>query len=187
MDVPSVDDNKIALLYSGGLDSCVLLSLALRLKYQPFCILVDYGQVHKAELSYAERLCSELKVPYEKVKVVLPVSSKLTDGEQKYEGVSEWYVPSRNLIFIGLAASLAEDRGIHTIWYGPNYEDRENEFPDCVQEWVFRANQLLEVNGSTPLRLEAPLLGMSKPFIKRLASDLHITEDMVLSGYGEAE
>jgi 7-cyano-7-deazaguanine synthase in queuosine biosynthesis len=47
------------------------------------------------------------------------------------------------------------------IWYGPNYSDVENGFPDCTNEWVNQVNQLLKINGSVGIRLEAPLLNLN--------------------------
>ena len=176
---------ELILLYSGGLDSTVLLELAMRDGVMPFCLLIDYGQFHKEELVYAERTCHNKGLNYELIHIDLPVKSKLTStDESKYEGVSEWHVPSRNLIFIAIAASVAESRGTNLIWYGANYDDREHLFPDCYQEWVFQLNRLLERNGSVPIRVEAPLLGMSKETVQRLATIFNINEKEVFSGYG---
>jgi 7-cyano-7-deazaguanine synthase in queuosine biosynthesis len=114
----------------------------------------------------------------------LCVSSKLTNGEGgKYPGVSEWHVPSRNLMFLGIAASVAEDMGVSLIWYGANYEDREHLFPDCYQEWVFHANKLLEINGSMGVKVEAPLSGMQKETIRRMSELYNITSEQIHSGY----
>jgi 7-cyano-7-deazaguanine synthase len=176
---------RIVLLYSGGFDSSLLLSMALKVDYEPLCLLIDYGQIHIDELKYAEKFCQKLKVNHITISVTLPVASKLTDGNAVYDGVSEWHVPSRNMIFVSLAASIAESERISTIWYGPNYEDREALFPDCYQEWVYSVNKVLAINGSAPIVLEAPLLGMSKELIIRLAKSYGIDNKEVYSGYGK--
>jgi len=177
---------NLLLLYSGGYDSTLLLKMALEMGYSPLCLLFNYGQVHVEELIYAIDMCEKLNQDYRVVdiKEALSVHSKLTDGEGKYVGVSQWHVPSRNLIFLSIASSIAESEGIRLIWYGANYEDREKLFPDCYQEWVFRLNELLAINGSIPIKVEAPLLGMSKDTIKLLARHFGIEEDKVFSGYG---
>jgi 7-cyano-7-deazaguanine synthase len=175
----------LVLLFSGGYDSTLLLKLALELKLVPFCVLVNYRQQHVQELDYAKNICLDNAVNYQVIHINLPTPSNLTSEAKTYEGVSPWHVPARNLIFIGIAASIAEGLNIPLIWYGANYEDREHLFPDCYQEWVFAINKLLEINGSMVVKVEAPLLGMSKDTIKKLAFKYNITNEKVFSGYGK--
>lgn len=176
----------VLLLLSGGLDSAVLLKMAISNDMNPLCVLVDYGQKHIAELEFAGKLCIDHHVDMERISIGnLDVSSKLTDGNAKYLGVSEWHVPARNMIFVGLAASIAESQGIPLIWYGANYEDREHLFPDCYQEWVYAMNKVLAINGSMKIRLEAPLLGMEKDTIIKLAQQYEVDIKQIFSGYGE--
>jgi len=175
---------KIILLFSGGLDSTILLNLALRSDMIPYCLLVDYSQKHVAELEYAKQCCNEKGIEFQEVQVRnLMVDSKLTGTEVKYEGVSEWHVPSRNLMFISFALAVAESKGIDLIWYGANYEDRINLFPDCYQEWVYSLNQLIEKNGSKKIKVEAPLLGMTKETIQALAKIFNVNKENTFSGY----
>lgn len=183
-----MDEKKpdLLVLYSGGLDSTLLLKLAVELGYTPFAMMVRYGQKHIEELNYARNNCEAWSIPFQKVCVSLPdtVRSALTTGEHGlYEGVSEWHVPGRNLIFLGLAVSMAESLGIRKIWFGANGEDRLNQFVDCTQEWVYHANLLLKESASIPIELEAPLLGMRKETVLNLAAKLGITEEGVYSGY----
>ena len=91
---------------------------------------------------------------------------------------------SRNLIFISHAASYCEERGIRLIWYGADYSDYENRFPDCYQEWVGRLNKLLEINGSMPLRAEAPLLGLTKQSILGILESRGLDKH-IYSGYDD--
>ncbi len=185
------EKEKILLLFSGGYDSTVLLYMALELGYEIHLLLINYGQVHIEELGCAHRIINYLKAdaPVFITELTLDtgVKAKLTqeEGEVQYPGVSEWHVPSRNLMFISLAAGIAESKGISQIWYGANYEDREHQFPDCYQEWVYKVNQLLEINGSVKITVAAPLLGMSKELIKGLGKWLGIDETKVYSGYGD--
>jgi len=177
---------EVILLYSGGMDSTLLLKMALKFGMKPFCLLVSYGQVHEKELTTAVQNCIELIVDYTIIHITnLKVNSKLIDGVAAYPGVSEWHVPSRNLMFVSLAASIAESRGVDLIWYGANFADRENLFPDCYQEWVYSVNKLLKVNGSIPITLEAPLLGLSKEAILKLAEVFEVDQTKVFSGYGQ--
>jgi 7-cyano-7-deazaguanine synthase len=180
------EKHDLILLLSGGLDSALLLEMCLSMNKEPYCLLIDYGQKHLAELVSAQQLCLNKGVNWQRVEVDgLVVHSKLTDGIVTYPGVSEWYVPARNLIFIGIAASFAESMNVPLIWYGANYEDRDHLFPDCYQEWVYEMNKLLAINGSMKIQLEAPLLGMDKPTIKALANRFGISNEELFSGYGQ--
>ena len=176
---------NLLLLFSGGYDSTLLLKLALDMNYDPYCLLINYGQTHIQELNFAKVLCKENNVDWEIVFIDLPIPSNLTQEAKTYEGVSPWHVPARNLIFIALAASIAEGKGIPLIWYGANYEDREHLFPDCYQGWIYAVNNLLSINGSMKITVEAPLLGMTKDTIKKLAYIYNITDEKVFSGYGQ--
>jgi len=176
--------HDLVLLYSGGYDSTLLLKMAIHAGFSPVCLLIDYGQKHVEELEYAKKMCQKIGVSYFVLKIELNTPSNLTKEAKTYEGVSPYHVPARNLIFIGLAVSYAEGHDIPLVWYGANYEDREKLFPDCYQEWVYRINELLAINGSSKVRIEAPLLGMTKDTIKRLAKNFfNINENEIFSGY----
>lgn len=182
---------KILILFSGGADSRVLLELALFMKKVPYCLLVDYEQLHREELGFAKKQLESKNIEYQVVKIEgLNLSSALTgDGEQgrfgSPEEISNWYVPSRNLMFISVAASVSENLGIKTIWYGADASDYENRFPDCVQEWLGRVNKVLEINGSYPIKLVAPLLGFSKEDVLSLLKLFGVEDDEYFSGYGD--
>lgn len=175
----------VIILFSGGYDSTLLIHLAWAAGLIPYCILFDYGQKHIEELDVARKFCDKEDLRYEVIKLHFDVQSKLTEGDKRYEGVSEWHVPSRNLIFLAHVASIAEGNEVDLIWYGANYEDRDHLFPDCYQEWVYRFNKLLEINGSTVIKVEAPLLGMTKETIVSLGEKLfNLKIEQTFSGYG---
>ena len=182
---------KILILFSGGADSRALLELALFMKKVPYCLLVDYEQLHKEELEFAKKQLESKNIEYQVVKIEgLNLSSALTgDGTQGRFGppeeISSFYVPSRNLMFIAVAASVSENLGIETIWYGADASDYENRFPDCVQEWVGRVNKVLKINGSYPVNLEAPLLGFSKEDVLSLLKLFGVKKSEYFSGYGD--
>lgn len=179
----------LVILFSGGSDSRLMLEIALSNGMNPYCILIDYGQAHKEELKFAKKQLEKRSIKYGVYDINIPVDSGLTGNlnQATYEGVHTHHVPGRNLIFLSLAASIAEAMGISKIWYGPDFSDRENLFPDCYQEWVVKVREVLNINGSIPLELEAPLLGMTKELI---LSTLRTTygvdvEKELYSGYGE--
>ena len=179
---------NLVILYSGGADSRLMLDLAQKTGKYPFCVLIDYGQLHIEELDFAKKQLDDFEIKYQVVSIKdLGINSGLTgDGNKNETGeVHEMYVPSRNLMFIGIAASIAESKGIDLIWFGADWSDYLNGFPDCKQEWVGRINKMLEINGPKPIMLEAPLIGMSKEMILKLLEEFGIKQEEVFSGYGD--
>ena len=95
------------------------------------------------------------------------------------------HVPSRNLMFVGIAASIAEDMGVDTVWHGADLSDYMNLFPDCMQVWFGAVNKVLEINGPKPMKLEAPLAGLTKETILKTLQNMGIEEKEMFSGYGD--
>ena len=158
----------IVMLYSGGADSLLMLKLAKMAGKKPYCLLINYGQKHVEELRYAEQQLIKEGVPFHTVGISnLNVDSGLTGSlsEARWENVHAMNVPGRNTIFIGLAISVAENMGVDEVWYGPDWSDRINLFPDCYQEYVVKMNEVLAISGVRPIKLVAPLLGMSKELV----------------------
>ncbi len=181
----------IIILYSGGSDSVLMVKFAQMAGKNPYCILVDYGQKHIKELEYAQNQLKSYGVSYQIVKIQdLNINSGLTGNkvEGRFDGVHQMNVPGRNTILIGLAISIAENKGIDEVWYGADYSDRVNLFPDCYQEYVVRMNEVLAISGVQPIKLVAPLLGMPKELIIKLL-DKYFNVKLVdmHSGYEETE
>ncbi|MFW9871660.1 MAG: 7-cyano-7-deazaguanine synthase [Candidatus Thorarchaeota archaeon] len=186
-----MNDENIVMLYSGGSDSMLMLKLAEMAGKKPYCVLVDYGQKHVKELEYAKNQLEDAGVRYQVVKVDgLNIDSGLTGTktESRWDNVHSMNVPARNTIFIGLAYSVAENMGIDEVWYGPDYSDRENLFPDCYQSYVYEMNKVLAISGVKPIKLVAPLLGMTKELILQILDnqfDIKLVD--MYSGYEEAK
>jgi len=180
--------HDVVILFSGGADSILMLEMAKDFNKSPFCVLIDYQQLHIQELECAEAYLKKDDIPYRVVKLHdLKIESGLTGAGNKarFEGVHEMHVPSRNLMFVGIAASIAEDMGCKTIWYGADYSDYVNRFPDCMQKWFGAVNNVLQINGPEPMTLEAPLAGLTKETIIDALFAKGITEKDMFSGYGD--
>lgn len=172
--------NGIVMLYSGGADSLLMLKIAIMSGRRPHCLLIDYGQKHVEELEYAKKQLQDHKVTYQTINIdAWNVDSGLTGKltESRWENVHAMNVPARNTIFLGFAMSVAENMGVEEVWYGPDYSDRINLFPDCYQEYVVKMNEVAAISGVKPIKIVAPLLGMSKELIK----------DILFNSYGYVE
>lgn len=178
----------LVVLYSGGADSTLLLNLARTLNKEPLALMINYNQLHIDELSHARKYVE--KHMYENITIKIDgynVNSALTGNGKKgiYEGVNIHNVPARNSIFLSIAAGIAESKNINEIWFGANWEDYELKFPDCLQEYIGRINNVFEISGVKPIKVYAPLLGMSKELITSLLKIYNINNDEYFSGYGQ--
>ncbi|MDP1880962.1 MAG: 7-cyano-7-deazaguanine synthase, partial [Parachlamydiaceae bacterium] len=60
---------KAIVLLSGGLDSTVVLAMALEEKKECFALSFDYGQKHHIELISAKKIADHYKIPHQIIKI----------------------------------------------------------------------------------------------------------------------
>ena len=176
---------KIAISFSGGMDSSVLLAMAADRDYSDIHLLsFDYGQRHKRELGCIDLQTSNIKKKYEKVKPItvttktLDVSyiksiankSSLTNTDIDNPKIKEMagdaqpvsYVPFRNTMFLSIACAYAETNECDTVWYGAAQADSLAGYWDGSQEFIQSVNGLVSLNRKSKIKIEAPLITMSK-------------------------
>jgi 7-cyano-7-deazaguanine synthase len=184
-------------VFSGGLDSTVCLALAHRDCRPVLALTVDYGQRHRIEVQRAATVAGAYGV--EHLVVGLDLSrwggSALTDPSVEVPGpdsagpdeVPVTYVPARNLVFLSLAAGLAEAREVDAVYLGVNALDYSG-YPDCRPEFVdaFRAAAALALKRGVegrPLDFRTPLIDMTKADIVRLGVELGAPLELTWSCY----
>lgn len=187
-------------LLSGGMDSATCLAAAARRSGPVYALTVHYGQRHAVELARARALARHFRVRRHTV-VRLPIgkllASALTDRRRALpvgrarrgrQGIPSTYVPARNTILLSVALGYAETVGADRIYLGVNAVDYSG-YPDCRPEYL-RAFQRLArlatkagVQGGPRLRLEAPLLHLSKAEIVRLGERLGVPWALTWSCY----
>jgi 7-cyano-7-deazaguanine synthase len=187
--------NAVVLL-SGGLDSATTLAIARSEGFASYCLTVDYGQRHRAELAAAARVAGALGATEHKVlRLDLTTfgGSALTDAAIDVpvggveRGIPPTYVPARNTIFLSLALAYAEVRGAADIFFGANAVDYSG-YPDCRPEYM-RAFETLAnlatkaaVEGRQ-LELHTPIIALTKGDIIRRGTTLGIDYSLTVSCY----
>ncbi|MDR0645477.1 MAG: 7-cyano-7-deazaguanine synthase QueC [Elusimicrobiota bacterium] len=194
-------DRKVIVLLSGGLDSAVCLYWALDKGYKCAALNISYGQRHEKETFYAHALCKKRKVKLTKIKINLPWLEGATSLVGKNAVIPDeplkkiksagripsTYVPARNLIFMSLAASMADSTGAQKIIAGPNAIDFSG-YPDCRPQFykplekVFKEGTRAGACGKE-IKIITPLIKMSKTQIVRLAVKLGVPFNMTWSCY----
>lgn len=177
-------------LLSGGLDSAVVLALALQTG-PTLALSFDYGQRHRSELTAARQVAHELGASFKTVTIdpTLMAGSALVDPTIPVpkggptEGVPVTYVPGRNMLFLAHAASYAEGHGIRNIWLGVNAIDYSG-YPDCRPEFIQGVQNILTVGTKDGrLRLVSPLLHCTKAEIIRKGLSLQVPFHRTISCY----
>ena len=187
-------------LLSGGLDSSTVLALAKERGYDVVALTFDYGQKHKRELNSSRKMARHFKA---KEHIIVPLSlgkllrSSLTresmsipenrTEEEISSGVPSTYVPSRNIIFLSIAASIAESRGAEAIFIATNSVDFSG-YPDCTAEFTSAFQRTLDIGTKAGregrgIRIEAPILTKSKGDIVREAIRLKVPMEDTWSCY----
>lgn len=191
-------------LLSGGLDSTTVLAIAQQQGYACNALSFDYGQRHSAELAAARRVASRFDVMEHKI-IRLDLraigGSALTDdidvptgrtAESMTTGIPVTYVPARNTIFLSYALAWAEVLGVGDIFIGVNALDYSG-YPDCRPEYIHAYEAMANlatkagVEGSTIVRISAPLIDLTKAQIIRRGIELGVDYGMTSSCYDPGE
>jgi 7-cyano-7-deazaguanine synthase len=178
-----------AVLYSGGLDSAVLVaSEARRLAVQP--MYVSVGLAWEAEeVALAERL---LKTPAfgAVVRPLQRLSVTVTDvfpemhwairgAPPAYDTPDEdVYLPGRNLLLLAKAAVACAAGGIHRIAIGPL---AGNPFPDATPAFFASMAASASLALAHDLTIAAPFGAMHKADVIRLGSELGVPFALTMS------
>ena len=184
---------------SGGLDSTVCMAVARKDGAKRLlAVTFDYGQRHRIELVRAAAVAASYGAEHLFVAIDMRGwgGSALTDASIDVPAASDGggggpipvtYVPARNLIFLSLAAGIAEARGADAVYLGVNALDYSG-YPDCRPEFVdaFRAAAALALKRGVegdPLDVRTPLVDATKADIVRLGVDLDAPLHLTWSCY----
>jgi 7-cyano-7-deazaguanine synthase len=184
---------------SGGMDSAVTAALAAEGHRTAF-LHANYGQRTEAK----ELLCFHALADHYGAPCRLVVDfgalrqiggSSLTDaaipvreGEPVDGVVPTSYVPFRNAHLLAAAVSWAEVLGAAAVFVGAVWEDSSG-YPDCRPEFyrAFEQAVRLGTRAAEALRVETPLISLSKADIARRGGELGVPFEKTWSCYQASE
>jgi 7-cyano-7-deazaguanine synthase len=185
---------RSVVLLSGGMDSCVCASLALR-DHNAAALHISYGQrtEHRERRSF-DALCDRLGirdrllVRNESLRAI--GGSALTDSSiavpeshQAGSNIPVTYVPFRNAHFLAVAVSWAEVLGAEKVYIGA-VEPDSSGYPDCRPEYYRAFNEVVKAGTREgTIRVVTPLIAMRKAEIVRLGLELNAPFDLTWSCY----
>lgn len=186
------------LIYSGGLDSTVLLYRLLEMGDRVRCLSVDYGQRHRRELESARAICEEAGVEHlvADLSGLSPVlqgsaltSSEIAVPEGHYTDVSmkQTVVPNRNMLLLSVGISWAVSTKADAVAYAAHGGDH-TIYPDCRPAFFAAMQAAAELADWHQVSLLAPFITMNKGEIASLGAELGAPLEKTWSCYkgGEA-
>ncbi len=187
--------SRAVVLLSGGLDSATVLAYARHMGYACHALSVHYGQRHMAELEAARAVARHLGAAEHRLLSIDMGQfggSALTDPnilvpEAPTSGIPVTYVPARNTVLLALALGWAEVLEAEALFIGVNAVDYTG-YPDCRPEFITAFQRLADlatrraVEGN-PVRIEAPLMHLSKAEIIRMGTRLGVDYALTVSCY----
>ncbi|MFM2056286.1 MAG: 7-cyano-7-deazaguanine synthase QueC [Pseudomonadota bacterium] len=172
-----LDPRTALVLFSGGQDSTACLAWALARYARVETLGFDYGQRHRVELDCRLTVLRELRAQFPDWAArlgddhVLDLSllgqisdTALTEArtiELQANGLPNTFVPGRNLLFLGFAATLAYRRGA-SVLVGGMCETDYSGYPDCRDNTLKALQVALSLGLEAPMTIETPLMFLTK-------------------------
>ena len=195
---------RAVVLFSGGLDSTTVLSIAKNDNWQIFALSFNYGQNHQHELTCAARIAKKIGVSDHMVidfnlqqiggsaltsSIRIPKSR--VDSEVS-SSIPVTYVPARNTIFLSFAVAWAEVLNISDIFIGVNALDYSG-YPDCRPEYLDAYKKMANlatkagVEGKVKLEIHSPLVDLTKAQIIQKGMQVGVDFSLTSSCYDPGE
>ena len=179
--------NSALVLFSGGQDSATCLAWALGRFERVETVGFDYGQRHAVEMQarldmregmtrvlprFADRLGPDHVVDltgYGKIAESALTSERAIELDAR--GLPTTFVPGRNLVFLTVAAALADRRGLEVL-VGGMCETDYSGYPDCRRDTIDAMAHALSLGLDKPVVIETPLMALTKADTWALAEEL---------------
>ncbi|ERP30793.1 7-cyano-7-deazaguanine synthase QueC [Chitinivibrio alkaliphilus] len=187
---------KAVVLLSGGIDSSTVAAIARDYGYELYGMSFSYSQNHSVELESAKKIVGDIGFAEHRI-IHLDLASfggsSLTtsasipkNGDHTME-IPSTYVPARNTIFLSYALAWAEVLRAYRIFIGVTAVDYSG-YPDCRSDYISAYETMANlatregVEGRK-LKIEAPLITLSKAEIIRRGTELGVDYSLTHSCY----
>lgn len=188
---------KSVLIYSGGLDSTVLLYKLSAENSVAEALSVNYGQKQIAELDFAVQNCKKLGIKH----TILDLSgvsgvfgkSALTDkntdiplAEYSAENMAQTVVPNRNMLLLAFATARAIAVKAQAVAYAAHGGDHAI-YADCRPEFADALAKAIALADDSKIALLRPFVNMTKAEIVEQGAKLNVDFSQTWSCYKGGE
>lgn len=185
--------SHVVVLFSGGLDSTVLLADQLARGRQVTALGCDYGSRHnERELACAKAICESYGVRQLTVSLdfigkmfksaLLAGGADIPKASYDEATMAQTVVPFRNGVMVSAAAGLAESIGADAVALAAHGGDH-NIYPDCRPEFLHAMGEAIRLGTDTQIALLRPFAEISKTDIVRRGVELGVDFSKTWSCY----
>jgi 7-cyano-7-deazaguanine synthase len=182
---------KVLHVYSGGLDSTVLLAKLLHEKHEVQCLNFYYGSNHNLHERFAARSISassgitlkEISLDFIKNSFkssLLSGADAIPSGHYQAENMRSTVVSFRNGIMLSIAAGFAESLGMEAISIASHAGDHYI-YPDCRPQFNTAMEDAIREGTEKRIKLLTPFYDVTKTGIVTLGAKLKANKAMALS------
>lgn len=178
--------DKVVIIYSGGMDSTVLL-YELVLSRGPENVLAisfDYKSKHNdEEFKRARATTKLLGVEHKRISLgevskhlksnLLKSGGKIPEGHYAESNMKKTVVPFRNGIMLAIACGIAESWGAKHVAIG-NHAGDHAIYPDCRATFIESMNEAMAYGTYESVKILSPFKFMSKADIADRGNDLGV-------------
>ncbi len=177
---------KSIILLSGGLDSTVSATIAVKNTKPLFALTIDYGQrARKMEIYASKKICHALKIKHRVIKLPFFKEFKECHLITNYKlptTINSIWVPNRNALFINVAGCFAEYYKADLIVTGFNLEEA-SEFPDNTKDFINAINKTLQFSTLKKIKVVSYVANYTKKEIYKLGLKYKAPLEYVYSCY----
>jgi 7-cyano-7-deazaguanine synthase len=188
---------KVVAIYSGGMDSTVLLYHLRSQGYDVRALSVDYGQRHRKELDSARSICHMVGISHEvadlrgithllKGNSLTASEIEVPEGHYAEESMKVTIVPNRNMIMLSVAIGYAISLGAQYVAYGAHAGDH-TIYPDCRPEFAAALNTAALLADWHQVELLRPFVRLTKSEIAKRGAELNVPFELTWSCYKGGE
>jgi 7-cyano-7-deazaguanine synthase len=188
---------KVVCVLSGGLDSTVMAYLLRSQGYELTGVTFDYGQRHRKEVAFAQRMAEGLGAQWQLIRLdaagidsviggsaLTEAGIPVPEGHYAADNMRATVVPNRNAMMLTIAYAAAASWDARAVAIAVHAGDHPI-YPDCRPDFLaaFKAMEDLAMRGFHPIELLAPFTGMTKADIVRVGGDLAVPFEQTWSCY----
>lgn len=193
--------DKAIVLSSGGIDSTTAMAIAKSEGKDIYSLSFRYGQRHSIELEAAVKIANAMGAKAHKIIDIdlrqfgnsaltgdIPVPKHDILEDIKKDEIPITYVPARNTIFLSYAMAWAEVLKASSIFIGVTAVDYSG-YPDCRPKFIKAFEKMANlatktgIKKETVLKIETPLIHLSKAGIIKLGIQLGVDYSLTISCY----
>lgn len=187
---------KIVLIYSGGLDSTILLH-HLNQEFEIIPVSFNYGSKHnEEEYKMVLKNCDLLNLKSIRIDIrnisqylksdLLLSGGDIPLGHYEENSMKKTVVPFRNGIMLSIACGIAESNNCKKVAIG-NHAGDHAIYPDCRQTFIESMNEAMAYGTYNNINIISPFVGINKTQIVLIGESLNVDMSKTYSCYNGKE